>query len=82
MRGIKRIRLTRHVREKVEVVVEFKNDMQQDTALWESLFNRALEKGKKISSHDTYNVSNQYGYVHPPNEKVDFRVLDGHFVGP
>jgi len=75
MEGIKKIRLTRHVREEVEVVVDFRNNEHQNRSLWEKLFNSAREAGKKVISHDTYDVSNQYGYVHPLSEDIDFRVL-------
>lgn len=81
MRGVTKVRVTRYVREEVEVVVDFENDAQPDMSLWKALFNRALEKGKRVASHDTYHVAKQYGYVHPLDAEIDIRVIYGHIEG-
>jgi hypothetical protein len=77
MQGIKKLRITRTVEEEVEVVVNFENHDGQDPALWEELFCRALEKGKKTASHDSYAAVKQYGYVHPLSAEIDFTVING-----
>lgn len=80
MKGIKKIRITRVVREEMEIVVEFLDSKNQDYAMYEQIFTSARGSGKKILSSETYDIANQYGYVHPLNQEIDIKVQHGEVV--
>jgi hypothetical protein len=66
------MRITRHVREEIEITVQFKGGLKSGSYdSYEELFEAARREGHNVKECVDFDAISQYGYIHPDDEPVD-----------
>lgn len=72
----RRIRITRLVREEVEITVHFMKSGEKMGSYEgnEDLFDAARQAGHPVKVQESFDVLSQYGYSHPADKPADMTV--------
>lgn len=71
----RRIRITRHVREEIEITVNFMGSTKPGSYdSYEELFEAARRMGHHVKECVSFDAISQYGYIHPDDEPADATV--------
>lgn len=81
----RRVRITRHVREEIEITVHFLGGAKPGSYdSYEELFESARRAGHTVRECVDFDAISQYGYIHPDDEPADATVSksDGIIICP